>query len=390
VNFNTLAVIVIAHRRLDGLKRVLASIEGSNVPASLDVRLVISVDGDPSEQVRAFVKNYRSQKFATENIIRTQNLGLREHLLVCGDMSENYDGIIVIEDDSFVADSFLYFAAAAIEYSLGKEKIAGISLYSYEWNELAAMPFQALRDGSDAYLMQVVSSWGQAWTRSQWQAFRSWYSVNTVLSSSQTLSLPEVIADWPKSSWKKYFSAYLIERDLYFLYPYDSYSTNFSDPGGIHRLETHALQVAMKAPNDKKLNFNFVQDVDDSIRYDAYMEPDSDRFDLVFEGKKITPIIDFTGAKNLSLYDADEFVVTTTQPDEYIKSFSICMRPIELNIMFESHRNSTNYIYLTHIKHINKKRRASVRARLLMHMYGDIMSSFRVIIKLALSRIWKR
>ena len=111
---------------------------------------------------------------------------------------------------------------------------------------------------------------------------------------------------------------------------------------------------------------------------------------LVFEGKKITPIIDFTGAKNLSLYDADAFVVTTTQPDEYIKSFSICMRPIELNIMFESHRNSTNYIYLTHIKHINKKRRASVRARLLMHMYGDIMSSFRVIIELALSRIWKR
>jgi hypothetical protein len=139
VNFNTLAVIVIAHRRLGGLKRVLASIEGSNVPASLDVRLVISVDGDPSEEVRAFVKNYRSQKFATENIIRTQNLGLRGHLLVCGDMSENYDGIIVIEDDIFVADSFLYFAAAAIEYSLGQEKIAGISLYSYEWNELQCL-----------------------------------------------------------------------------------------------------------------------------------------------------------------------------------------------------------------------------------------------------------
>lgn len=390
MNFNTLAVIVIAHRRLGGLKRVLASIEGSNVPASLDVRLVISVDGDPSEEVRAFVKNYRSQKFATENIIRTQNLGLRGHLLVCGDMSENYDGIIVIEDDIFVADSFLYFAAAAIEYSLGQEKIAGISLYSYEWNELAAMPFKALRDGSDAYLMQVVSSWGQAWTKSQWREFRSWLSVNLVLSPSQTFSLPQVIAGWPDSSWKKYFSAYMIEQDLYFLYPYDSYSTNFSDSGGVHRSQTNSLQVAMKAPNDKKLNFNFVEDVNNCIRYDAYMEPDSNRFDLVFEGKKITPIIDFTGAKNLSLYDGDEFILTTTQPKEYIKSFSICMRPIELNIMFESHQNSNDNIYLTRVNCIDKKRRASVRVRLLMHIYGDYMSSFRVIIGLMIARILKR
>lgn len=390
MNLTTLAVIAVAHRRLDALKRLLASIESSNVPASLDVRLVISVDGDPSEEVRAFVRNYRSQKFVTENIIRTQNLGLREHILVCGDMSENYDGVIVLEDDIVVADSFLYFAAAAIEHSLGQEKMAGISLYSYEWNELAAMPFQALRDGSDAYLMQVVSSSGQAWTRSQWRAFRSWYSVNSVLSPSQTLSLPQVIADWPDSSWKKYFSAYMIERDLYFLYPYDSYSTNFSDPGGVHASETHAHQVAMKAPNDKKLNFNFVQDFDGSVRYDAYMEPDSDRFDLVFEGKKITPIIDFTGAKNLSLYDEDAFILTTTQPKVYSKSFSICMRPIELNIMFESHRNSRDYIYLTHVNRIDNKRRAFVRARLLMHMYGDYMSSFRVIIWLVLSRILKR
>lgn len=390
MNFSTLAIITVAHSRLDALKRLLASIENSNVPESLDVTLVISVDGDPSEEVCSFAENYQSQKFATKKVIRTQNLGLREHILACGDMSESYDGVIVLEDDIVVADSFLYFAASAIDHSLNQENIAGISLYSYEWNELAAMPFQALRDGSDAYLMQVVSSWGQAWTRNQWRAFRSWYSLNMVLSPSQNLSLPKVIADWPESSWKKYFSAYIIERDLYFLYPFDSYSTNFSDSGGVHRSETSLLQVAMKAPNDKKLNFNFVQDFNNSIRYDAYMEPDSDKFELVVEGKKITPIIDFTGAKNLSLYDEDAFILTTTQPTESIKSFSICMKPIELNIMFKSHRNSMDYIYLTHVKFVDRKRRLSVRARLLMHMYGDYMSSFRVIIELILSRILKR
>ena len=49
MNFSTLAVITVAHSRLDALKRLLASIESSNVPESLDVTLVISVDGDPSE-----------------------------------------------------------------------------------------------------------------------------------------------------------------------------------------------------------------------------------------------------------------------------------------------------------------------------------------------------
>lgn len=81
-------------------------------------------------------------------------------MLKCGEFTKEYDGLIVLEDDVFVAPSFYLYARACVEvYS--DDRIAGVSLYSFGVNYHNMLPFVPLRSESDVYLMQNAQSWGR-------------------------------------------------------------------------------------------------------------------------------------------------------------------------------------------------------------------------------------
>src|SRR6185295_10157403 len=139
----------------------------------------------------------------------TVRLGLKEHILRCGDLSQTYGAVIVLEDDLYVSPEFYQYALATIAYYQNDPQIAGISLYCHRFNETAHLGFRAIEDGSDCFFLQVASSWGQCWTANQWLAFRKWYDQH-VGDEIGAEHLPKDVLGWPATSWKKEFIRYLV------------------------------------------------------------------------------------------------------------------------------------------------------------------------------------
>ena len=107
-------------------------------------------------------------------IHHTTNLGLKEHIILCGNKSKEFGAVIILEDDLVVSQGFYNYAVAAAAYYDNEPKVAGISLYSYEYEELGWYRFYPKNLGKDNFFMQWSASWGQLWTSSQWICFTEW------------------------------------------------------------------------------------------------------------------------------------------------------------------------------------------------------------------------
>lgn len=181
-------------------------------------------------------------RFGDKHVVaHPTRLGLREHILRCGDLSEKYGGVIVLEDDLYVSPEFYEYTLEALAFYRTNSRIAGISLYNYRYNETAKLAFRAIEDGSDCYFMQTASSWGQCWTWDQWRAFRQWYDENR----EQPAAIPKNVESWPETSWKKYFIKYVVATDRFFVFPRISLTTNFSNSGTHEIAPGNYLQVPL-------------------------------------------------------------------------------------------------------------------------------------------------
>ena len=97
-----IAIVVVAYNRPDSLNRLLDSLtkvnyEGHNVP------LIISIDYSGKDDVYLAAEAFE-WKFGEKKIIRhPENLGLKKHVLSCGDLVKDYDAVIILEDDLLVS-----------------------------------------------------------------------------------------------------------------------------------------------------------------------------------------------------------------------------------------------------------------------------------------------
>jgi len=217
------AIIVVAYNRPNSLKNLLTSISRANFKEK-DIPLVISIDYTNSkehEEVLNVASEYEWIYGEKKVIAHNKNLGLRNHILSCGDMSLLYGSAIILEDDLRVSDGFYTYGTAALNYYENNKNIGGISLYSYEFEEQHSHTFYPRDIGGDTFFIQWASSWGQAWTANQWKSFREWYSEDKSLNN---IRMPEYVKLWGKS-WKKYYIAYLVENNRFFAFPYASYTT---------------------------------------------------------------------------------------------------------------------------------------------------------------------
>ena len=336
-----IAICIIAYNRIDSLKRVLTSLEQSYYGES--ITLIISIDKSNTTQVEEFAKKYHWKQGEKRVITHPENLGLRKHVLKCGDLLQEYDALIVLEDDVSVAPSFFYYAKQCVEKYADDDNIAGISLYNFPLNYQNQLPFYPLHSDSDVYLMQCAQSWGQVWMKKQWFAFKEWYNNNSE-EFGELPHLPKAICTWPKSSWLKYHTRYCIENKKYFVYPYTSLSTNNSDSGthNLNKTTFFQSQLLYGLKNTFKLS--------PKVLYDGFFE--SKMLSNILNIESDNVCIDFYGEKDNRL--KKRYWLTRKQlPYRIVKSYSLSYKPYEWNI-FLNENGWELFLYDTQVTNKNK------------------------------------
>ncbi len=337
------AIVVIAYNRPRALERLLSSLERAEYPVQ-DIALIISIDRDQkniaaNEEVLRLAEGFQWKQGEKKVVFQQQNLGLRQHVLTCGDYTEAYGSAILLEDDLMVSPLFYSFTREALAFSENTASIAGISLYNHRLNVHTREDFSALEDGYDNWYFQFASSWGQAWSHAQWKAFRDWYDAgNQNLTGHE---IPANVKAWSEKSWLKYFIGYLIEKDLFFLYPRISHTTNFSDQGTHVGSDSTAFQVPLSYGHQRSYSFS---KLDTSMAvYDAFYESRclSGHLDLD-SGDLITDLYGYRKGPWQGRY----LLSSRAHPYKVLRSFGRCTRPHETNIM-ESVEGSELYLYDT-------------------------------------------
>jgi hypothetical protein len=321
-------IVIVAYNRADSLQRLLQSLLFAR--GISDARLIISIDNqEPHNQdVKALAESFDWPYGEKEVRYQKEHLGLKKHILQCGDLSQEFGSVIVLEDDLFVSPYFYSYAIAAQKYYDEDKQIAGISLYNQPRQEAEELPFTPIADESDVYFLQLPSSLGQLWTEGQWRQFRKWFDKDPDLSK---IPIPHYIFRWPETSWKKYFAAYLMDSEKYFVYPRISLTTNFFDAGThMSDASSHSGQSPLRLFNSEP---RFLELKESNCVYDMSLELHSDLVNkLAVEKIYYEFELDLYGSKEIDKIKAP-YVITSRPCNNPIKGFRRALKPHEVNVI---------------------------------------------------------
>ena len=371
-----ISIVVVAYNRADSLNRLLKSLNKVNFMND-KVRLYISIDKDEKniEKHNKVVKVANDFKWKYgEKIVNVErkNLGLKKHILQCGKLTNEYENVIVLEDDLIVSPLIYIYAKQVLEFYKEEEKIAGFGLYSFQRNPLNNLPFYPMNDGSDVYFMQYACSWGQMWTKNQWNKFYNWYEDDNNEDFS-AINIPNNVKSWGSKSWLKYYIKYVIETNKYFVYPQFGLTSNFTDKGTHSNKRSFAYQCTSYYSTDF-IKFRFNELSKSNSIYDAFFE-NIKMNDYLKLDKSI--ICDFWGERNLEKIKKENYLLSTRDYDyKIVKSYSLEMYPYELNVINNISGNDLK-LYDLNIKSKNNKNK---KTNLLKYSYKiDMMSRKQVI-----------
>jgi hypothetical protein len=238
--------------------------------------------------------------------------------------------VIILEDDTYVSRDFYSYAVRAKDFYKDDPCVAGISLYAYEYSEIALEKFYPVYDGKDTFFMQWASSRGQLWTSDQWGSFYSWYQKNMSRDLS-IFNIPQNVTNWPESSWKKYYIAYLVDTDRYFVYPYFSLVSNCGD-AGFHCGEGGFVdkQVAIPLSFDiSKMNF---AGSDSLLKYDSFFQVEQGFLKKNTELNKFDFDVDLSGTKEINDFKKD-FILSSRKCKNPILSFDNILIPFPMSVV---------------------------------------------------------
>lgn len=380
-----ITIIVVGYNRADAVSRVLQSLNRAQYDYT-DIRLVISIDHSGNEEVVRTAENFSWEHGEKLVIYHPERLGLRKHIISCGDLSRKYGAVMILEDDLYVSPDFYNYAMKALETYGGLSVIAGISLNTKRELLESSYPFMPLHRGDDIYFQQFATSWGQVWNERMWNGFREWYDCHPVLPYHKDV-LPEVLG-YPDTSWAKFYQTYIVDTGKYFVYSYDSLTTNFGDAGQHFGSSSSAVQSVLFYGKKEYRMPSF----ENGVKYDIYGEPAGLAASLGIEEAEFT--CDMWGRKQPESYR--RYVLSSRELDyKVIKSFGMQMKPMELNIL-ERVPGQQLFLYDTKqaVKN-NRKEAFNEHIRLLEYGYGaidgrDLMKWSMERLKHKLSKKWRR
>lgn len=337
------AIVAVGYNRIECMKRLVRSVENAAYPEKT-ITLIVSIDfSDKSDEIERAVREVGWSH--GDLIIKKykERLGLRNHIIKCGDLSEDYGAVIILEDDLIVSQCYYNYVLQALRFYKNDHRIVGISLYSHAWNGYSNYEFIAKKNVYDSYMGQFSITWGQCWTKEEWKKFKIWYEAKNKEGLSVNFNLPENIECWGDKSWGKYFVYYIVEKDLYYIIPYISLSTNCSEAGEHNNIVSSSHQVMILDAVNMDFRFpTFKQ----AIKYDIFFERVIDK-ELSINGIHIKDIcFDLNGCHRDS--NGCRYLLTSIKEDSLqpIKTYGLQLRPIEENIIHEVPGDSLFLYYI--------------------------------------------
>lgn len=374
LNKDKIAIVAVGYNRVESLKRLLGSLLNAQYP-NKDVPLYISIDASGDETVYNYVDTFvwpNGDKYVN---IQRERLGLRNHIIQCGNLTQYFRAIILLEDDIYVSEFFYYYVVEAVNTYYNEERIGGISLYRNEMR--GNLPVYSIWDGSDSFLKQSVASWGECWTDKQWDGFIKWYGIhqNDDLSS---IDMPIHIKKW-KKAWSKFYMAYLIQTDKFFVFPSVSHTTCFSEVGENGSFTSTIGQVNLLA-GPKKYCFRSFNDL---TQYDIY-GTNKDVYKWIGIDEDCL-CVDFYGDNpnfNSKRYILSPFL----KHYDIVRSFALSLFPIELNLKY-SLAGDGLFLYDTALP--PKRRKQIKRIPVSVAYYYLKNFNIRLIVKYSISYIFQ-
>ena len=319
------------------MRRLLASVvnavyDDDNIP------LIISIDeSEKSDEVEAVAKSF--EWLHGEKIIKRypSRMGLKEHCLRCGDLSMKYGALIFLEDDVVVAPGYYRYTKAAVNYYKDESKVFAISLYSIKYNQGIAYDFIPAHKGFDTYFLRGELSHGHCWFGESWKLFREWLKDSEKTVTQYNKDMPLTVYSWkPQKSWSRYVMFYLLQKDAYYVSPYNSFATNMSEVGVHSAKTTDVCQVPLTESVSDSFKFCSLSE---GVVYDSFLER-MDKFIPNINGIEFDDIcLDLNGLR----YDWTGFSYLLSikeLPYQVMGSFGINMEPVENNIIYQCEGNS--------------------------------------------------
>lgn len=324
-NKDKVAIVCVGYNRIKSLSRLLNSLLCAEYPNS-DIPLVISIDCSGDQELYNYVREFKwpyGNKYVNIQEVR---LGLKNHIYQCGDLTKYFKAIILLEDDLVVSPVYYSYVIQSLNMYSEESRIAEISLYKNERNGYVGLPFVNEQNGSDVFLMQDVSTWGECWTKQMWNDFTAWRDSHSE-EDIQNVDMPSRIKGWTRA-WSKYYNAYVVCTGKYVLYPNVSLTTNFSDAGEHGGTNPSVVQVNLQQRDFvyRMLPFS------DLVKYDIYFNNE-----LLYEMLKIDRkdlCLDLYGFHD-NVQNCRYVLSTKRLPYSHIAGYALHMRPLELNIKYD-------------------------------------------------------
>jgi hypothetical protein len=325
------AVVIPAYNRAGTLIRLLESLGRACYPEG-EIPLLISIDRGSSGhnlEVQAAAQGFPWPHGEKHLILQQNRLGLVKHIHWCSSLSKEYGSIILLEDDLYVSPAFYTYASQALAAYQDSPQIAGISLYSLWFNGYTHQPFVPLPDESDAFFLQIPYSQGQAFTGSQWQRYEDWLARGDRQVSPRDNIHPMFMQFGPEE-WFPNRTKYLVENDLYYVYPRQSLSTSFGDPG------THFTRPApfLQAPLQRyKRQYHLKTFEESAAVYDSFFEMHPTRLARLVKGLEgISFDVDLYATKSPHHLRTSRVVTTRPCHSPELK-YAKALWPLEANLI---------------------------------------------------------
>lgn len=350
MNNPLLPIVIPVFQRTLSLSRLLSALEKAHYPEKKDIPLILSIEGNSTEEVISLVKNYHWPRGEKKLIWQEQRLGLERHLLFCGSLAKKYGSVILFEDDLFAGPGFYEYATKALQFYSGEERIAGISLYHYTLNNYTKLPFFPLIEPGEVYFLQKATTWGEAFTGRQWENFEHWWEKNREGFPGNKLLVPKQVKGYPLDNWEKRFFYYLVDTGRFMVCPPLSYSTNFSEPGTHVKnlLEENTYQTVLdpgtKLPEFKTLDRSMAV-------YDGFFELYPSRIKKLNTNLKDFDLeVDLYGSKPKNEIKKP-YLLSSKKASPAESTFGRNLKPHELNI---AHQIPGNDIYLARVNNFRQ------------------------------------
>ncbi len=326
----TPAVVIAAHARPESLGRLLATLKQARigVDATSPVDLVISIDGgSPRTPEVVEIANRFAWSHGSREVIEHDRVGLIGNFHSCGDLTERFGSVVLLEDDLLVGPYFHHWATAGLSFAEEYPEIGGLCLSAPWFDGYRHLPFEPVIDGSDAFYAQVPWFHGMAWTEAMWKNYRA--GVDAASTTAIHASFDELAGD----EWFPAYVRYLVANDLTFMFPRASHATNSGDAGTHFAEPSDFFQVPLSlgAPE----YFNLRRPGASLARYDDHLEldaavvaefvPDVDQEELV---------VDLLGVRDLRPFDGETWVVTTRPVREARRQWGASLHPLPMNLAY--------------------------------------------------------